>query len=125
MKPVFEFKADIYEWPVPNTMADHLKNISRMYADHYDKYVLLHIKPKSKRMHQKTYDKLLAKLLNVSMFTKEFDLKSKTYTDCYFEKWYDRCMRDYKLWIYADLTTPSRFWWKVEPRLPIYPYYNM
>ena len=65
-----KFIADIKEWEINNPVYKDLQNVSKMYAEHFDKYILLHLKPKSKRMKQETYDKLIAKLINITMFQK-------------------------------------------------------
>jgi len=65
-----KFTTEFKEWEIPNPAYKQIENASKMYADALDKYILVHLKPKSPRMKQETYDKMIKKLINITMFKK-------------------------------------------------------
>jgi hypothetical protein len=69
-KYAFDFK----DGEIPNPWYDRIRKenaiLSKIHMKQLNQYVQLHIKPKPKRMHQKTYEKLLSKLLQLTYFEK-------------------------------------------------------
>ena len=48
-------------------MTEKTNEIGKAFSVQVEQYIRLHLRPKSKRMHQKTYDKMLKTVLQLTI----------------------------------------------------------